>query len=350
MNVLAIESSCDETSAAVVSAYDVLSNVISTQFFHAKYGGVVPELASRAHIEAISEIVESALEKADFTMDKIDAIAVTSNPGLIGSLVVGASYAKGLAIKYRKPIIPVNHIEGHMFSGCLSDETLGFPQICLVVSGGHTAIFFVESYNTQKVLGATIDDAAGEAFDKIACLMGLAYPGGPYIDRYSKLGDPKRFNFPRSMMHTPDYDFSFSGLKTSVRYFIAQHYPNEIPEQDMYDIAAGVQEAITDVLVYKTMRAASDTGAKAVVIAGGVSANSGLREKMKAAADKRGIKFVAPKMGYCMDNAAMIGFIAERKIRELSEGTLFKDEKAALPRNLKFVVNSRAIRSRHKKK
>lgn len=348
MNVLAIESSCDETSAAVVNAYDVMSNVISSQVFHAKYGGVVPELASRAHIEAISEIVESALEKSGVGIDAIDAIAVTSRPGLIGSLIVGANYAKGLSIKYRKPVIPVNHIEGHIFSGCLSDESLKFPMICLVVSGGHTAIFFVESYNSKKILGATIDDAAGEAFDKIACLMGLPYPGGPHIDRLSKLGDPKRFDFPRSMIHTPDFDFSFSGLKTSVRYFIDKNYPDGIPEKDMQDIAAGVQAAITDVLVYKTIRAARETNAHAVVIAGGVSANSGLREKMQQAAERRGIKFVAPKMGYCMDNAAMIGFIAERKVREIAENS--PDGKLNLPRDLTFTVNSNPIRARHKKK
>ena len=338
MNILAIESSCDDTSAAVVSAYDVKSNVISSQLFHGKYGGVVPELASRAHIEAVSHIVNEALAQANTDMSNIAAIAVTSNPGLVGSLIVGANFAKGLAIKYNKPIIPVNHIEGHIFSGCLCDETLKFPMVVLVVSGGHTAIFFVESYNKYSILGATIDDAAGEAFDKIATLMGMPYPGGPHIDKFAALGNPKAYDFPRSMKNSPNYDFSFSGLKTSVRYFLAKEFPQGIPDEKRADIAASVQAAIVDILVYKTIKAAKEHGAHAVVIAGGVSANSGLRKEMQLAAEKHGIKFVAPKMGYCMDNAAMIGFIAERKAEEIL------DAGKKLPRNISFVVSSHAIR------
>ncbi len=336
MKILAIESSCDETSASVVCGKEVKSNVISSQLFHSKYGGVVPELASRAHIKSISHIVEEALKTADTDITEIDAVAVTSEPGLIGSLIVGSNYAKGLSIKYDIPVIPVNHIEGHIFSGCLSDDTLQFPMMCLVVSGGHTAIFYVESYNKYSVIGATIDDAAGEAFDKIATLMKMPYPGGPHIDKYAKLGNPKAFDFPRSMIHNKNYDFSFSGLKTSVRYFIAKEFPKGIPEETRADFAASVQAAIVDVLVHKTVNAAVEYKAKAIVIAGGVSANSGLRIAMQAASDKKNIKFVAPSMGYCMDNAAMIGFIAERKINESG---------VEYPRDLTYVVRSNAIRA-----
>jgi N6-L-threonylcarbamoyladenine synthase len=336
MKILAIESSCDETSAAVIEDGQVKSNVISSQLFHAKYGGVVPELASRAHIKSVSHIVREALSNAAYEMSQIEAVAVTAEPGLIGSLIVGSNFAKGLSIKYNIPVAPVNHIEGHIFSGLIQDDTLSFPIICLVVSGGHTAIFHVESYNKYTVLGATIDDAAGEAFDKIATLMDLPYPGGPWIDKMAKIGNPKAYDFPRSMYHTKNYDFSFSGLKTSVRYFLAKEFPNGIPEDKKADIAASVQAAIVDVLTHKTINAALDSRAKGVVIAGGVSANSGLRDSMKVAAEKKGIKFVAPNMAYCMDNAAMIGFIAEKKLSELG---------GELPRELKFVVKSNALRA-----
>ena len=336
MNILAIESSCDETSAAVVSEREVKSNIISSQLFHSKFGGVVPELASRAHIEHISNIVKESLTQSNTSINDIDAIAVTTEPGLLGSLVVGSSFAKGLSVKYDIPVIPVNHIEGHIFSGCLSDDEVQFPIICLVVSGGHTAIFYVESYNHYSILGSTIDDAAGEAFDKIATLMKMPYPGGPHIDKLAKLGNPSAYDFPRSMKHSKDYNFSFSGLKTSVRYFLAKEFPDGIPEEKKVDIAASVQSAIVEVLVHKTINAARDKKAKAVVIAGGVSANSGLRDAMQAAADKYSIKFTAPKMGYCMDNAAMIGFIAEQKYKELN---------AEYPKVLTFTVSSNAIRA-----
>lgn len=336
MNILAIESSCDETSAAVISDREVKSNVISSQLFHAKYGGVVPELASRAHIEHISNIVSEALSQASAKMSDMSAVAVTTEPGLMGSLIVGSSFAKGLSIKYDIPIIPVNHIEGHIFSGCLSDEEVEFPIICLVVSGGHTAIFYVESFNHYTILGSTIDDASGEAFDKIAALMKLPYPGGPQIDKLAKLGNPKAYDFPRSMKHSHDYNFSFSGLKTSVRYFLAKEFPDGIPEDKKPDISASVQAAIVEVLVHKTILAAVEKKAKAIVIAGGVSANSALRNAMQVAAEKHKIKFTAPKMGYCMDNAAMIGFIAEQKYKELN---------ADYPRKLTFTVSANAIRA-----
>lgn len=339
MNILAIESSCDETSASVVSNSKALSNIIGSQFFHGKYGGVVPELASRAHLQAVSAITRTALEHADMTMSDIDALAVTSEPGLIGSLIVGSNFAKGLAVKYNLPVVPVNHIEGHIFSGFLQDNTAEFPVITLVVSGGHTAIFYVKSYSEYDIVGLTRDDAAGEAFDKIAKLIGLTYPGGPLIDKFAKTGNPKRYNFPRSMMHTDDFDFSFSGLKTSVRYFLKGEYGDNIPESEIPDICASVQAAIVEVLVKKTINAAKLHKVKTIVIAGGVSANSGLREGMKQAGNKIGMNVIAPEMSYCMDNAAMIGYIAEKKLESLGQNAFH---------NLNFTVNSTALRAKRK--
>nr|MDA3843437.1 tRNA (adenosine(37)-N6)-threonylcarbamoyltransferase complex transferase subunit TsaD [Candidatus Kapabacteria bacterium] len=241
MNILSIESSCDETSAAIICESKVLTNVISSQIFHSKFGGVIPELASRAHLQYISAITEESLKQAKMTMKDIDAVAVTSEPGLIGSLIVGSNFAKGLALKYDLPIIPVNHIEGHLFTGSLHDPTLEFPFVALVVSGGHTTLFLVKSYNEYDILGSTVDDAAGEAFDKIATLMGLPYPGGPEIDKLAKEANPKAYDFPRSMIGSGDYNFSFSGLKTSVRYFLAKEFKEGIPEELKPDLCASVQ-------------------------------------------------------------------------------------------------------------
>lgn len=338
MKILAIESSCDETSASVLDNTQVLSNVISSQIFHGKYGGVVPELASRAHNQIISQVTLESLEKANTSIDEIKAIAVTTEPGLIGSLIVGSNFAKGLAIKYNLPIVPINHIEGHLFSGCIEDPEIEFPFITLVVSGGHTVLFYVESYNKYSILGLTKDDAAGEAFDKTAKLLGLTYPGGPLIDKFAKLGNPAKYDFPRSMMHSPDYNFSFSGLKTSVRYYVQKTYPNGIPQEVIPDICASVQAAIVDVLVFKSIKAAKEYKVKHIVIAGGVSANSGLRIKLAAAAEKIGKKMVAPNMSLCMDNAAMIGFLAQKRIEEKGLDSF---------KNLNFTVNSTALRAKH---
>jgi tRNA N6-adenosine threonylcarbamoyltransferase len=337
MKILAIESSCDETSAAICENGEVLSNIISSQHFHGKFGGVVPELASRAHLDAISHIVEQSLSESNTEMKDVDALAVTSEPGLIGSLIVGSSFAKGLSIKFNLPIIPINHIEGHLFSGCLQDPNLKFPFITLVVSGGHTALFFVESYNKYEIMGLTKDDAAGEAFDKIAKLMGLTYPGGPLIDKLSKEGDPKAYDFPRSMINSKDLNFSFSGLKTSVRYYIHNNFPDGIPEEEMANMCASVQEAIVDVLVKKTIEAAKIKRVKSIVIGGGVSANSRLRHKLEEAANKRRIALIAPEMAYCMDNAAMIGFLAEKKM-QVSNKDLY--------RSLTYRVSSNALRAK----
>lgn len=339
MNILAIESSCDETSVAVICESQVKSNVISSQIFHAKYGGVIPELASRAHLQNIYPVLEEALKTSQTRINDIDAITVTSEPGLIGSLIVGANFAKGLGMKYNLPVIPVNHIEGHLFSGCLQDSTLNFPFISLVVSGGHTALFRVNSYNDYSILGLTVDDAAGEAFDKTAKLIGLPYPGGPEIDKLARNGNPKKYNFPRSMIHSNDYNFSFSGLKTSVRYFLAKEFPSGMNQHEIPDLAASVQEAIVDVLIDKGLKAAEDNNLNAIVVAGGVSANSRLRTKMKAEAEKKSIKFVVPDMSYCMDNAAMIGFIGEKKL---------KDKGRDYYMDFTFTVNATSLRAKRK--
>ncbi len=336
MRILAFESSCDETSVAIVSDNKILSNIISSQYFHSKYGGVVPELASRAHLKIIYQLTQMALEEAKLEIEEIDAFAVTTEPGLIGSLIVGSNFAKGLALKYNKPIVPVNHIEGHIFSGMINNDACEFPFINLVVSGGHTAIFLVKSFEEYSIIGLTRDDAAGEAFDKIAKLMGLEYPGGPLIDKLSKQGDPKKFNFPRSMMHSPDYDFSFSGLKTSVRYFIQKEFPDGLPAVVMPDMAASVQSAIVDVLVHKSLSAAREYKVKHIVVSGGVSANSQLREQMQTEAKASGFEAFAPSMGFCMDNAAMIGFIAEKKLLNQTKNDF---------RCLTFRVNASSLRS-----
>ncbi len=336
MTILAIESSCDETSVAVVEHNKILSNIISSQYFHTKYGGVVPELASRAHIKSISNLTSQALTESEKRMSDIDAIAVTKEPGLIGSLIVGSNFAKGLALRYNLPLVPINHIEGHLFSGNIEQEN-EFPFISLVVSGGHTALFHVKSYNEYSILGLTKDDAAGEAFDKIAKLLRLPYPGGPEIEKFAKDGNPKAFNFPRSMMNSGDFNFSFSGLKTSVRYFIHKNYPEGVPDETMADMCASVQSAIVDVLVHKAVSAARKMNVKTILIAGGVSANSELRRKLETVAGKYAIKSIAPGMAYCMDNAAMIGFLAEQKLQEAGKEAF---------RNLEFTVSAKPLRAK----
>lgn len=341
--ILAIESSCDETSAAVVdSTKGVISNIISSQYFHKHYGGVVPELASRAHIKYISQITTQSLNNAGITIKDIDALAVTSEPGLIGSLIVGANFTKGLAIRYQLPLYPINHIEGHIFSGILENQSIEFPFISLVVSGGHTVLFKVNSFTSYDVLGSTIDDAAGEAFDKIAKMLGLQYPGGPVIDKLAKSGNAEAYNFPRSMMHSGDYNFSFSGLKTSVKYFLAKNFALGIQEQELSNLAASIQESIVDVLCSKSLRASIEYGVRDIVIAGGVSANSRLRAKMEFELIQHWKKFYAPKLEYCMDNAAMIGFIAAKKHeQEIESGK----KNFTLP-NLRFKVSANSLRTR----
>lgn len=335
MRLLSIESSCDETSAAVLHDTDVLSNVISSQLIHTKYGGVIPELASRAHTENISHVVQQALTEAGCAIQDIDAIGVTTQPGLAGALLVGTNFAKGLALKYNLPCVPVNHIEGHLFSGSLENPDLQFPYIVLVVSGGHTSLFYVRSFNDYSILGSTRDDAAGEAFDKTAKMLGLGYPGGPLIDKLAKQGNAKAIQFPRAMIHDPHYEFSFSGMKTAVRNYINTHHQAGIPEHAMPDICASLQQAIVDVLVSKTIRAAQEYPCNGIVIAGGVSANSCLRYCMQQEAEKRDVLFVAPRITYSLDNAAMIGFVAFNKLQEAGVNTF---------QQLDFEVNSQAKR------
>ncbi|MEN6511664.1 MAG: tRNA (adenosine(37)-N6)-threonylcarbamoyltransferase complex transferase subunit TsaD [Chloroherpetonaceae bacterium] len=341
MLVLAIESSCDETSIAIVNENKILSNVISSQFVHSKYGGVVPEIASRAHLRMINEIFHTSLREAETSIEDIEAIAVTNQPGLLGSLIVGANFAKGLSLKYNLPIVPTDHIEGHIYSGFLQDPTLDFPAIAMVVSGGHTAIFQVDSYNQYKTLGLTRDDAAGEAFDKISKLLGLGYPGGPIIDRLAKLGNQTAYNFPRTMYNSNDYDFSFSGLKTSFKYFLEKNFDNNPPKDIIPDLAASVQSAIVDVLIKKVFTAADEYGISNIVIGGGVSANSYLREQSMAKAQKENKKVVFPSLTLSMDNAAMIGFLANKKLAELGEVAF---------RNLSFTCSANSLRAKYPKK
>ena len=300
MIVLGIETSCDETAAAVVKdGRAVLSNCMSSQVsIHAPFGGVVPELAARNHIESIEAIVENALELADVGLGDIDAFAVTNSPGLAGALLVGLNYAKGLAFGKNKPLVGVNHIEGHICANFLDGETEP-PFIALVVSGGHTLLYSVEDYNTYRLIGSTRDDAAGEAFDKVARLLGLPYPGGPEIDKLAELGDPTKIKFPRPKVH--GLDFSFSGLKTAVIQHLAKN-----KEENACNAAASFREAVVDVLTEKTIRACMENNIHKAVIAGGVACNKGLRKSLSEACKKQGIALYIPKPAYCTDNAAMI--------------------------------------------
>lgn len=333
MRILGIETSCDDTSAAVVVDGVVSSNIVSSQAIHNTYGGIVPELASREHIKGIGPIVQAALSEANTTINDIDAIAVTYGPGLAGSLLVGTHFAKGLALMHGKPLYPVHHIEAHLYSGYLEEPDLMFPSISLVVSGGHTSIFHIIDATTYSVLGSTFDDAAGEAFDKVSKMMGLGYPGGPEIDKRAKLGDATSFDFPRGLIHDGTYGFSFSGLKTSVRRTLDQMRAagQEVP---INDVCASVQEAIVDVLVSKTLRAALETNVRAISISGGVSANSRLREMMRVAAEKHNIKVVTPRIGYCVDNAAMIAHVAHMRASH-----------NVAPSPASFTISPKAIRA-----
>ena len=310
VRILAIESSCDETAAAVIeNGRAILSNAVFSQIpLHAIYGGVVPEIASRAHVDAVDRMVDHALREAGLTFDDIDAIGVTYGPGLVGALLTGVSCAKGLAFALDKPLIPVNHIEGHICANYLTHPDLEPPFICLVASGGHSHILTVEDYGMYRLLGCTQDDAAGEAFDKAARVLHLPYPGGPLLDRLAANGDPNALKLPKA--HTPGpYDFSFSGLKTA---FINATHNMEQKGVEMRpeDLAASFQHAVVDALLTKTMQAALDNHVKALALAGGVSANSGLRAAFEAACRKAGIRLFMPRLDLCGDNAAMIGSAA----------------------------------------
>lgn len=304
--ILGIESSCDETAAAVVkNGREVLSNIISSQIaIHRKYGGVVPEIASRKHIEHILPVIDTALAEADVALADIDGIAVTYGPGLAGALLVGLSAAKSLAWAAGKPLLGVNHLEGHVFANFLNDRTLEPPFLALVVSGGHTALLKITGYNQFELLGQTRDDAAGEAFDKIARVMGLPYPGGPEIEKLALTGDPQAIDFPRAMLDDP-FQFSFSGMKSAVINYLHNEAQAGRPV-DKADVAASFQAAVTDVLVQKSVGAIRATGMKHIVLAGGVSANKTLQQKLAAAAEKVGARLVHPTPILCTDNAVMI--------------------------------------------
>ncbi|HEX8677003.1 MAG TPA: tRNA (adenosine(37)-N6)-threonylcarbamoyltransferase complex transferase subunit TsaD [Segetibacter sp.] len=308
--ILAIESSCDDTSAAICRDGEILSNLIASQKVHEQYGGVVPELASRAHMQNIVPVVDLALKKAEVQLFELDAIAFTQAPGLIGSLLVGAQFAKSLAMSLEKPLISVHHMQAHVLSNMIDDPKPSFPFLCLTVSGGHTQIVVCKSPYNMDVIGETIDDAAGEAFDKTAKLLGLPYPGGPLIDRYAKEGNPDRFSFPEP--NIPGLNFSFSGLKTSVLYFLQAEKNKNVSfiEENLADICASVQQRIVSILLNKLKKASKETGIKNLCLAGGVSANSGLRNGLEDLGKKAGWKTFVPKFEYCTDNAGMIAITA----------------------------------------
>lgn len=308
ITILAIESSCDETAAAVVrNGREVLSNVISSQIdLHKLYGGVVPEIASRKHIEKINQVIEEALSEAKCSLDDIDAVAVTYGPGLVGALLVGVAEAKAIAYARNLPLVGVHHIEGHISANYIENKDLEPPFLCLVVSGGHTHLVCVEDYGKYKILGKTKDDAAGEAFDKVARAIDLGYPGGPKIDKLAKEGDPHAIEFPRAHVGDSVYDFSFSGVKSAVLNYINGCKMKQI-DYNRADIAASFQKAVTDVLVDHAMIGVENYGLKKLAIAGGVASNSALRAAMKEACEQRGIRFYHPSPILCTDNAAMIG-------------------------------------------
>ncbi len=329
--ILAIESSCDETSAAVIVDGEVASLLISSQPEHSEWGGVVPELASRSHLKAIVPMISGAMKKADVSYPDLKAIAVTTEPGLIGSLLVGVNTAKGLAVGLGIPLIPVNHIEAHLLSVLIEHKEIEFPFLGLVVSGGHTLMFDVKQAGEYELLGATRDDAAGEAFDKGAKLLGLGYPGGPLLDKHAREGDPKAHDFPRGLLSDSSNDFSFSGLKTSLRYFLRDNYPSGSPAgKELADICASYQESIVDVLARKTLRAAQKLGRDRVVIVGGVSVNSRLRAVMKERGEKKGIQSFTTSPVYSTDNAAMIGMVGWLKYQNKSFGDVTVTARAAL--------------------
>ncbi|HOV78934.1 MAG TPA: tRNA (adenosine(37)-N6)-threonylcarbamoyltransferase complex transferase subunit TsaD [Bacillota bacterium] len=309
--ILAIETSCDETSAAVVAdGSEILSNIVSSQVdVHRKFGGVVPEVASRKHLEAINQITGEALASAGVSFRDLDAVAVTYGPGLVGSLLVGVSAAKAIAFGLDLPLVGVNHLEGHIYANFLVETDPGFPLLCLVVSGGHTDLVFLEKHGSFCVIGKTRDDAAGEAFDKAARTLGLGYPGGPLIDKLSREGNPEAVSLPRAYLEEGSYDFSFSGLKSAVINYVRQA-GRRLEEVNAADVAAGFQKAVVDVLVDKTLAAARDIGVSTILLAGGVAANAGLRAELVERAGKESRRVIIPPPALCTDNAAMIACAA----------------------------------------
>ena len=329
ISILAIESSCDETSASICLNGKILSNIIASQKVHEQYGGVVPELASRAHMQNIVPVTDTAIHEAGHRLEEMDAIAFTQSPGLIGSLLVGSQFAKSLALALNKPLIAVHHMQAHVLSNLIDDPKPSFPFLCLTVSGGHTQIVLCKSPLQMEVIGETIDDAAGEAFDKSAKLLGLPYPGGPLIDQYAKKGDSKRFPFPEPQI--PGFNFSFSGVKTAILYFLqnagksyvfketfssTEAERKSFIDDNLADICASIQARIVSILLNKLKKAAITTGVKNICLAGGVSANSGLRKAFKEMGEKQQWNTFIPAFEYCTDNAAMIAITAYYKYLE----------------------------------
>lgn len=322
LNVLGIESSCDETSVAIISNEKLTANLISSQDFHSKYGGVVPELSSRAHLQIVIPLLKDGLKKSNLELKDIDLVTATAGPGLIGALLVGLTFAKGLSYSLKKPFIPVDHIEGHIFSGFLMNEKPEFPYLTLVVSGGHTLLVLVKSFTETELLGSTVDDAAGEAFDKVSKMLGLPYPGGPQIQKCALNGNPEKVDFPIAETKG-EYDFSFSGLKTAVLRYVQKNYPGDklkrnIPQQHINDIAASFQNAAVTALIKKTEKAIKNFELNSVSLVGGVAANKNLRNAFTEVCNKHKKKLVIPDLQFCGDNAAMIAFRGS---------TLFSEEK-----------------------
>lgn len=311
INILAIETSCDETAAAVVrNGLKVLSNVIASQIdWHRKYGGVVPEIASRKHLEFINPVISEAMDKAGLEFAELDAVAATYGPGLVCGLLVGLSAAKALAYALDKPFIGINHIVGHIYANFISNKEIETPVICLTVSGGHTDLLYFGELGGYSILGRTRDDAAGEAFDKTARVLGLGYPGGPAIEKVSKQGDPEAIDFPRPFINEDNYDFSFSGLKTAVINYL-HNKKQKREEVNVADVAASFQQAVIDILVSKIMKAVADYPVKSVILSGGVAANKTLKLQLKEKLRKAGLPLYTPELKLCTDNAAMIGSVA----------------------------------------
>jgi N6-L-threonylcarbamoyladenine synthase len=328
MNVLGVESSCDETSVAVISNNELSANLISSQDFHSIYGGVVPELSSRAHLQIITPLVKEALRKAQLSLNEIDIICATAGPGLIGALIVGLTFAKGLSYSLKKTFVPVNHIEGHIYSGFLMEDKPDFPYLAIVVSGGHTLLLLVKSFTEIIKLGSTVDDAAGEAFDKVAKMLGMGYPGGPKIQKAAKLGDRNKIDFPVADLKDSN-NFSFSGLKTSVLRFIQKNYPDKkIPMNDLNDIAASFQYAVVRALLKSARKALKNFDVSSISLVGGVAANSEIRESFINLAKEFGKKIVIPRLEFCGDNAAMI---ALRGLKLFEAGYRFTFNYAPFP-------------------
>jgi len=312
VTILAIETSCDETAVAILRGNELRASEVASQREHEAYGGVVPEVASRNHLLHAPRLLESAVKKAGVELSEVDAFAATAGPGLASSLMIGASIAKGLALGFAKPYLAVNHLEGHLLSPFFTGDFKIEPNISLIVSGGHTLLVEVRGLGDYRILGRTVDDAAGEAFDKVAKMLGLGYPGGPEIERCALSGDATRFDFPRSMLDSGDHNFSFSGLKTSVRYQLAKL--GAISDNIRGDLCASFQRAAVEVLVKKTLRAARESGAKLVTVSGGVSCNRQLREQLSDACDRAGLKLFTAARELCTDNAAMIAFAAALRL------------------------------------